>query len=167
MFFDGSWTKGDHIVENKKFLFLCLSWGLIIISIHYCRSKVLMLTTLIKIIVWILLTWLQTLMNLQNNLLIGNYRYFTTIKMVQKMLNAFWSGDETWIHVPNYWLSTRQTLGNVSSQIDFFFLWWYIHQFERCHLQLDNLEKLIFVNKIDQMMKGLIAKLLLDEMIFF
>jgi hypothetical protein len=34
-------------------------------------------------------------------------------------------------------------------------------------LQLDNLEKLIFVNKIDQMMKGLIAKLLLDEMIFF
>jgi len=49
----------------------------------------------------------------------------------------------------------KQILGIVSFQIEIeriFFLFCWCTNSRKCHLQLENLEKLIFVNKIDQMM---------------
>jgi hypothetical protein len=81
--------------------FLC-SWNFIIICIHYLKLKILLLTTLINITIWIYLKWLQPPMNLWKACQLGT----TSISKVSNWCKGhqvpFEVMKETWIHLLSF-----------------------------------------------------------------
>ncbi len=87
----------------------------------------------------------------RGSLLFKNVLYFEDIKWMEKTSNAFWNGGgENEFMFPIIILLVWQIWGIVSFQIEIeriFFLANILTNLKSYHLQSNNLEKLIFVNK--------------------